>query len=222
MKDTDTDTSQWNETVGRLRQNLEKPETQQLIYELFKITHPELCPDENAQAILINEPKITYPTYDVHGRKGPDKTITYDLGVLIPNPRKQIRDGEEMIGITQEDLGSIGNQDLPEPAFTATVGGQTLLFYTYSGATFNEPVSRMAADNPFKVDNFIFFSPLNMVNCVSDAIEDSQSSLSAVDELRELIETTNKEAFEAMTLLEELEAALAKMAAQDGRGGAGS
>lgn len=191
-------------TIQELRENLENPQTQQLIYQLFKITHPELCPDENAQAILINEPKITYPTYDVHGRKGPDKTITYDLGVLIPNPRKQIRDGEEMIGITQEDLGSIGNQDLPDPAFTATVDGRRLLFYTYSGATFNEPVSRMAADNPFKVDDFIFFSPLNMVNCVSDAIEDSQSSLSAVDELPELIEDTNEEAFQAMRVLEAL------------------
>jgi|GEM_PF-5257993 hypothetical protein len=195
-----------NTTIKKLRQNLKEPETQPLIYQLFEITHPELCPDENAQAILINEPyNITYPTYDTHDTNDQLKTRTYNLGVLIPNPRRRTHDGEDMIGITQEDLDSIDNQDLPDPAFTATVEGRTLLFYTYSGATFNEPVSRMAADNRLKVDNFILFSPLNMVNCVSDAIEETQNSLSAVDELHKLIENTNEEAFDAMGLLEQLQ-----------------
>ena len=218
MQDTYTDTSQWNETVGQLRQNLEQPETQLLIYELFNITHPQLCPDKNAQAILINEPyKIIYPTYVTHDRKGEDKTITYSLGVLIPNTEGRNHHGEDMIGITQENLDFIGNQDLPDPAFTATVEGQTLLFYT----TYNQSVESTRAENRFKVDDFMFFSPLTMVNLVSRDIRDSKNRVSAAYELAELVKDTNEAAFQAMAQLEELKAALAKMAA-DGREGAGS
>ena len=209
MQDTYTDTSQWNETVGQLRQNLEQPETLQLIYELFNITHPQLCPDNNAQAILINEPyKIIYPTYVTHDRQGEDKTITYSLGVLIPNPRGRTHHGEDMIGITQENLDFIGNQDLPDPAFTATVEGQTLLFYT----TYNQSVESTRAENRFKVDDFMFFSPLTMVNLVSRDIRDSRDRVSAADELPELVKDINEAALEAMAQLEAVEAALAKMA----------
>ena len=204
MKDTDIDTIPWNETVGQLHQNLAQPDTQRLIYELFKITHPKWCPSETSRAILINQPyKIIYPTY-TNGQQGPDKTIPYNLGVLIPNPRKRRHDGEDMIGITQEDLDSIDNQDLPKPAFTATVDGRTLLFYTYSEATFNQAVSLMAENHPLKVYDFILFSPENMLYYVANAINDSQKSISDVEELPNIIEEINEAALDAMGLLEQL------------------